>query len=113
LPEDEQIRLLREILRWTRETALPATRARVEQLVDSDEKKRVYEAIADGTQSMRALEKSTGVRRGEISDWVKVWEAGALVEHGSSPPKALFSLRELGIALTPTGARAASKETSP
>ncbi len=112
MPEEEQIRLLREILRWTRETALPATRERVEQLLDTDPKKRVYEAIAEGTQSMRALEKATGARRADISDWVKVWEARAIVEPGASPPKALFTLQELGIESAPAHTPRGGKGTA-
>ena len=41
----EEVRLLREIARWTRMAALPIVRARIEGLLDSEPKKRVYEAI--------------------------------------------------------------------
>jgi hypothetical protein len=55
----EEIRLLAEIARWTREAALPIVRERVEGILDGDAKKRVFEAFADGTASVAAVEKST------------------------------------------------------
>ncbi len=94
---DEEIRLLREIARWTREAALPSARARVERLVDSDTKKRVYEAMAEGTSSITAIEKHTGVNHADIGTWVRDWQAEGIVDPNASPPMALFTLRELGI----------------
>ena len=43
------------------EAALPIVRERVERLLDSDPKKRVYEAIAEGTATVSSVEKGTGV----------------------------------------------------
>lgn len=99
--DSEELRLLTEIARWTREAALPIVRERVENLLDSDAKKRVYEAIADGTASVLAVEKSTGVNHGEINRWVAEWQIERIVESDSKPPKAMFRLRELGITLAP------------
>lgn len=95
---DEQVELLREIAKWTRESALPAVRDRVVRLLDSEQKKRVYEAIADGTLSYRAIETATGVNRATVRAWVTEWEGQRIVEPGASQPHALFTLRELGIA---------------
>src|SRR5260370_207870 len=66
----EELRLLAEIARWTREAALPIVRERVERLLDSEPKKRVYEALAEGTMGVSAIEKATGVNHNEINKWV-------------------------------------------
>ncbi len=97
----EELRLLAEIARWTREAALPIVRERVDRLLDIDAKKRVYEAIVEGTSSVAAVEKSTGVNHNEIRKWVVEWEAEGIAVHGAKPPKAMFTLRELGIASAP------------
>ncbi|MFN2587796.1 MAG: hypothetical protein ABR613_06750 [Actinomycetota bacterium] len=106
---DEELQLLREIARWTREAALPSARARVERLVDSDPKKRLYEAMAAGTQGVTPLEKSTGVNHNDIRKWVKEWEAEGIAESGASPPRATFTLAELGIEPAPERIRRAKR----
>jgi hypothetical protein len=60
----------------------------------------VYEAMAEGTASVAASEKTTGVNHSEIRKWLSAWEAERIVELGARP-KAMFTLRELGIALAP------------
>jgi hypothetical protein len=97
----EEIRLLTEIARWTREAALPIVRERVERLLDGDPKKRVYEAIADGNTAVSVVEKATGVNHNEINRWVAEWQAERIVESDAKPPKAMFTLQELGISPAP------------
>lgn len=97
----EELRLLAEIARWTREAALPIVRERVERVLDSDPKKRVYEALAEGTASVAAVEKSTGVNHNDINKWVAEWQAERIVELDTKPPKAMLTLRELGISPAP------------
>jgi transposase-like protein len=97
----EELRLLIEIARWTREAALPIVRERVEALLDSDAKKRVYDAIAEGTATVSAVEKSTGVNHNDINKWLAEWQIHRIVEPDAKPPKALFTLRELGISPAP------------
>jgi hypothetical protein len=94
---DEQTRLLREIAKWTRESALPTVRDRVLRLLDSEPKKLVYDAIATGTLSYRSIEANTGVRRALVSQWVAEWEEQRIVELDTPQPHALFTLRELSI----------------
>jgi hypothetical protein len=97
-----ELELLAEIARWTREAALPSVLARVERLVDTDAKKRVYEAMETGALGVKAIEKLTGVNSSkDISPWAKHWEAEGIVDTGSNPPKATFSLSELGIPPAP------------
>jgi transposase-like protein len=101
MADDEQLQLLREIARWTREAALPVAKARVERLVDGEGKKRVYEAMVDGTAPVRAIEKSTGVNHNEINKWLKEWRAEGIVEADEKLPKTVFTLSELGIEVAP------------
>lgn len=93
----EELLLLREIAKWTRESALPTVRDRVVRLLDSEQKKRVYEAIADGALSYRSLETETGVNRKVAREWIIEWEGQRIAEPGADKPRALFTLKELGI----------------
>jgi transposase-like protein len=93
----EELRLLAEIARWTREAALPVVRQRVERLLDTDAKKRVYDAIAEGAATISAVEKTTGVNHTEARSWIDEWEAEGIAIPEAKPPKAAFTLRELGI----------------
>ena len=96
----EEIRLLRRIERWTREGALPLVRERVERLLDTDAKRRAYDAM-NGTASLMAIEKTTGANHSDVKGWLAVWEIEGIVEPETSPPVASFTLRELGIAPPP------------
>ncbi len=100
--ERTELDLLREIARWTREAALPVVRARVERLLDTDPKKRVYAAMEGGTATKVAISTATGMNVArDINPWLKAWEAEGIVEKGSNPPRATFSLSELGIEAPP------------
>jgi hypothetical protein len=93
---------LAEIARWTREAALPIVRERVERLLDSEAKKRVYASMEDGTATKVAIAKVTGVNVSrDMNPWIKFWEAEGIVDRGSNPPKATFTLSELGIPPAP------------
>lgn len=101
LDGSEELRLLAEIARWTRQAALPVVRERVERLVETDAKKRVYDAIAAGDANLTAVEKTTGVNHTEARKWIDEWEADGIAVSDAKPPKAMFTLRELGIAAPP------------
>lgn len=100
--ERTELELLREIARWTREAALPVVRPRVERLLDTAPKKRVYAALESGTATKKAISESTGMNIArDINPLIAIWEDEGIVERGSNPPKATFSLAELGIAPPP------------
>ena len=101
MENDRQTQLLEEILKWTRIAALPAVTDHVAPYLDTDAKKRVYHAIADGTRSPRTVEEVAGVSRETAQKLVDEWTDAGLVVAGSSPPKAVFRLSELNIP-TPT-----------
>lgn len=111
-PEKTELEYLAEIARWSREAALPSVRKRVEGILDTDSKKRLYAALEGGTATKAAIEASIGMNTGrDINPLIKVWEAEGIVERGSNPPKATFSLAELGIA--PAPARTARPKKNP
>jgi hypothetical protein len=109
----EEVRLLREIAKWTRESALPTVKSRVERLLDTDAKRRAYAAMADGKLSLMAIEKLTGANHNDQRAWLTTWEAEGIAEPGASPPKAAFTLHELGIAAPPPRSPRPRKSAGP
>lgn len=98
-PNERQLQLLTQILKWTREAALPLVLKRIGPLLDTDAKKRVYRAIEDGKATPRKLEQVAGVSRDTAHKLIDEWAEAGMVEPGSNPPKAVFTLAELGIPL--------------
>jgi hypothetical protein len=88
--------LLRDIERWTRLAALPGLRARAQELLDTDSKRRAYAAM-DGATGVIAIEKATGANHNDVAKWLKVWVPDGLVDPNTTPPRASFKLAELGI----------------
>lgn len=97
MSDEQLLKVLQEIARWTREAALPLARERLGRLLDSDPKKRLYDAMADGTRAKSALEKTSGVNHNEIKKLIQLWELEGIIERGANPPKAVFTLQELGM----------------
>lgn len=104
----EEIRLLKEIARWTRLAAVPALRSRAEELLGTDAKRRAYAAM-DGATGVIAIEKATGANHNDIAKWLKVWAPAGLVDPDAAPPKASFTLAELGLEAPPPKAARAKK----
>jgi len=112
MTDKTELDYLAEIARWTREAALPLFRERVERLLDTEAKKRAYAAM-DGDATKVAIEKATGVNFSrDINPWIKLWGAEGILEKGSNPPKATFTLAELGIDPAPAKATRARKVAS-
>lgn len=107
----EEVRLLREIARWSRVAALPSIRERARSLLETDSKKRAFAAM-DGSTGVIAIEKATGANHNDIAKWLKLWVPEGLVDPDSSPPRASFTLAELGIDAPPPKT-ARSKKTRP
>lgn len=103
----EELRLLRDIARWTREAAMPIVRPRVLALLDNDAKKRVYAAM-DGATGVMAIEKATGANHNDIAQWAKQWAVEGIVDANAGPPKATFKMSELGIEVPARTARKAA-----
>jgi hypothetical protein len=98
-PNEKMLDLLGQIVKWSREAALPNLQKRVGTMLDTEIKVRVYHAIRDGMTTIRKLEDAgLGVSRDSAQKLVEEWEAAGLVDAGSIPPRATFTLAELGIA---------------
>jgi hypothetical protein len=111
-PTDKSLDLLAQLVKWTREAALPNVRKRVDASLDTEIKLRVYHALSDGTMTPRKLEDAhLGVSRDSAQRLVEEWEALGLVDAGSNPPKASFTLAEFGI-VPPRAARPESKKSA-
>jgi hypothetical protein len=95
-PKSER-ELLVDIARWTRELAIPLLRTRAAPLLETDAKRRVYQAMESGASSVKSIETSAGANHNDIRAWVKTWETEGIAEPGANPPRATFTLRELGI----------------
>jgi hypothetical protein len=110
MPSDDELTLLRQVAKWTRESALPLARARVESALDSEPKKRVYAAM-DGSVTVNQLEKLTGANHNDIRGWVAQWVASGLAELDGATPTAAFTFAELGLAApSPKAPKAATKK---
>lgn len=95
-----ELELLRGIERWTRLAALPGLQARAQELLDTDSKRRAYAAM-NGTTGVIAIEKATGANHTDVGKWLKGWVLDGLVDPETAPPKASFTLAELGIEAPP------------
>lgn len=111
MTEKTDLDYLAEIARWSRLAALPGIRARAPEILETDSKKRAYAAM-DGKAGVIAIEKATGANHNDIAKWLKVWAGDGIVDPDSSPPKASFTLAELGLETPPPKAVRAKKGAS-
>lgn len=91
--------LLRELLTWAQLAYRPQVAEHFVEILDSDQKKLVYE-YSDGKRGVRAIEELTGVNKAIVSSWWADWEAQGIVEQSKAwkgRRQRLISLQELGI----------------
>lgn len=75
--------LLTEILKWQRLQGIVAFKAQISILLDSKEKKEVFE-LSDGTLSAKQISEKVKVATGTISNWWNKWLAeGILFREGN------------------------------
>lgn len=99
----EAIRLLRELVTWTKLATRPQVAERYMEILDSDEKKLVYE-YSDGQKGVREIEDITGVNKALISMWWRDWDALGIMEQSpivSGRRRRIISLETLGIEVPP------------
>lgn len=86
--------LLREILKWQKIQGKAAVRSLISNLLDSKEKRKVYE-LSDGTLTVSQISKRADVATGTISNWWNRWLAeGILWQEGKKYIK-VISLKGL------------------
>ncbi len=93
---------LREVLLLTRVVAYPSVKQTLETLLDSPEKRRVYDAT-DGQRSTAQIQELSRVNTRFVSEWGQEWEKmGIVVQSRTSDIKGrrekLFDLALFGLA---------------
>lgn len=79
LEGNDYIRLLHKLIIYTKLANYENIRNRLITILDSDDKKRVFQAT-DGTNSTRQIESITGVSKDTVSNWWDEWEKEGVVE---------------------------------
>lgn len=70
--------LLKEILKWQRVQGIVAFKAQVKSLLDSKEKRKVFE-MSDGTLTAKQISEKAKVSTGTISNWWNKWLAEGIL----------------------------------
>ena len=97
--EKDVVELLSQLLAWIKLEARPRAAARLADILDSDEKKLVYQ-YSDGTRGVREVGDITGVDKNAVLTWWKDWDKRGIMEQATAwkgRRQRLISLEELGI----------------
>jgi DNA-binding CsgD family transcriptional regulator len=96
---DRIIRLLEEILKWTRLEGVQRAKATLTELLKKESEKLVYE-WSDGRTS-REIAEIVGVSHGTVTNYWKKWARYGIVDEvrsrGGTRFKRIFPLSDLGI----------------
>lgn len=70
---------LNEIKNWMKIIGYPKAKGILEAVLDTDEKRMVYE-FCDGARSSKEISQLSGVNIRYVSEWGQVWEAIGILE---------------------------------
>jgi hypothetical protein len=104
---DAIIDLLQELVVWTKLVHRAEVAQWFTQILDSDEKRLVYE-YSDGERGVRELGKLTGASKALVSAWWRDWDQLGIMQQSRSVPgrrQRMVSLEELGIVVPPAPVR--------
>jgi len=100
MPNDEQTELLREILKWTRFTAMKEVKDTLSAALDTPQKKQIYQ-LSDGEKSGIEISKAVGTSHTTVHNYWKAWAKVGIVEplraRGGDRYKRSFDLEDFGI----------------
>jgi DNA-binding CsgD family transcriptional regulator len=100
LPEDplrELLAVAREQLRWTRAVAIPQLRTTLGLVLNSTEKRRVYE-LCDGKLASKEIAERLGIPVTTISTWTREWRnLGLASQVEERRIQHIVSLRAIGL----------------
>lgn len=91
--------LLHRLVIYTKLANYDDIKNRLIRILNSDDKKRVFEAT-DGRSSVRDIQSKTGVGKDSISDWWNEWQKEGIVEESKEARgrrRKLLSLSDFGI----------------
>ena len=102
-PQDnEQTKLLREILKWIRISGMKEVKEALTSELDTDQKKLVYQ-LSDGSKTRAEINVATEVSTGAISGYWKKWANQGLGERtsvrGGERFIRAFDLEDFGISV--------------
>jgi len=72
LSQENEVKILKEILKWVRLAGLKEVTSVLISELDTDQKKQVYQ-MSDGSNTRAEIIKVTGVSAGSISGYWKKW----------------------------------------
>lgn len=98
--ENEQVRLLTEILKWTKFAGMNGVRDVLTSVLDTDQKKIAYQ-LSDGNKGMVEIGKAAGISSTATmsrywSSWSKLALGDFISVKGGDRFKRAFDLEELG-----------------
>lgn len=101
--DNEQTQLLREIVKWTKISAMEKVKSILENYLISDSKKIIY-ALSDGTKGTKDISNMVGnISHMSVSNYWKEWAKAGIGElipvMGGSRFKRSFDLEDFGIEL--------------
>ena len=94
--DEETKGLLRDILRWQKLQGIKILRESIPSILDSEEKKLVYE-MADGKNSIKEVQAKAKIATGTIHKWWNGWLAQGILEKKGQKYQKIISLKELSI----------------
>lgn len=99
--DGEEVRLLKEILKWTRFSGMREVKAVIDTLVDDQTKRAIYQ-LSDGSLTTREIGDRVGAGKDKVASLWKIWSRAGLgetqsVKGGGSRFKRSFDLEEFGI----------------
>jgi len=77
--DSEQVRLLREILKWTRFSGMQGVKDALNKMLDSEQKRLIY-YLSDGKKGSAEIGKAAGVSDWTVRNYWKNWARNGLVE---------------------------------
>jgi Fic family protein len=86
--------LLKEILKWQKIQGLSAFKSLIPILLDSKEKRAVYE-MTDGTLTVKQISEKAKVATGTVSNWWNKWLAEGILYRDGNKYIKIASIKDL------------------
>jgi transposase len=94
--DDEIKQLLKEILKWQRLQAVNVALELLPKILDTKEKKVVYE-MADGKNGIKEVQAKVKIATGTIHKWWNDWLAQGILEKKGQKYQKIISLKQITI----------------